>query len=180
MEVKSVRAPTQSSILWVGHPWVVPRLAAMTIAIVAIGVGLGWAEFRSGVLFLTIMRVPLVAVTFLALGVVWLIGALSLAILRASHKYVLRQSSLDVGRGILARKIFTISASGFSDLEVVRGIGGRILNMGNIVMETDSRRDLTLIMIHDPTDAAAKIRQVMTTPMVRVAPEIMPAAGQKK
>ena len=118
--------------------------------------------------------------TFFGLGVIWLAGALSLAILRASHKYVLRQSSLDIGRGILTRKIFTVSASGFSDLEVVQGIGGRILNMGNIVMETDSRRDLKLIMIRDPMEVAAKIRQVMTAPMVRIAPEIAAPGEQKK
>jgi membrane protein YdbS with pleckstrin-like domain len=151
----------------------------MTIAIIALGVGLSWIEFRSGTALLSYFRVPLIAVTFLALGLVWLLGALSLAILRASHRYVLRQSSLDIGRGILTRRIFTVSAAGFSDLEVVQGIGGRILNMGNIVMETDSRRDLKLIMIHDPMDVASRIRQVMSTPMVRIAPEIQADTGKK-
>ena len=180
MSEKAVRAPAQSSVLWVGHPWVGPRLAAMTIALVAVGVALSWAEFRSGIAFVAFLRVPLIAVTFFGLGVLWLLGALSLAVFRASYRYVLRQSSLDIGRGILTRKIFSVSAAGFSDLEIVQGIGGRVLNMGDIVMETDSRRDLKLIMIHDPMEVAAKIRQVMTTPMVRLAPEIAAPAGQKK
>ena len=157
-----------------------PRLVAMTIVLVAVGLALSWAEYRSGVALLQFLRLPLIAVTFLALGAIWLVGALSLAILRASYKYVLRQSSLDIGRGILTRKMFTISAAGFSDLEVVQGIGGRILNMGTIVMETDSRRDLKLIMIRDPMEVAAKVRQVMTSPMVRIAPEITPSGAQNK
>jgi membrane protein YdbS with pleckstrin-like domain len=180
MSGKQVQATAPSSVLWVGRPWVVPRLAGMTIAILAIGLACAWAEFRSGMALTSFLHVPLIGITFFVLGFVWLLGALDLAILRASHKYVLRGSSLDIGRGILTRRIFTISDAGFSDLEVVQGIGGRILNMGNIVIETDSKRDLKLIMIHDPTEAAAKIRQVMTTPMVRIAPEIAALSGQKR
>ena len=93
-------------------------------------------------------------------------------ILRASYKYVLRQSSMDIARGIITKKTYTLSAAGFSDLEVIQGVGDRLLNMGAIVMETDSRKDLRLIMIRDPTRVASRIKQVMTTPMVRLAPEI--------
>jgi hypothetical protein len=38
-------------------------------------------------------------------------------------------------------------------------------------METDIKRDLRP-MIRDPTSVASRIKQVMTTPMVRLAPEI--------
>jgi hypothetical protein len=62
-----------------------------------------------------------------------------------------------------------VSAAGFSDVEVIKSVWGRIVNMGTVVIETDSDRDLRLEMVHDPTDVSMKIRQVMTVPLVRVA-----------
>ena len=58
MSVKAVQAPAQTSVLWVGHPWVVPRLVAMTIALVAVGLALSWAEFTSGIAFDRLLGVP--------------------------------------------------------------------------------------------------------------------------
>jgi uncharacterized membrane protein YdbT with pleckstrin-like domain len=110
-------------------------------------------------------------VTYGLVALVWFIGAVRLALLRASHKYTLRGSSLEIQRGVLSRKIYTVSAAGFSDLEVLKSITGRILNMGTIVIETDSNRDLKLIKIRDPIKVSTMIRQVMTVPMVRLAPE---------
>jgi len=73
--------------------------------------------------------------------------------------------------GILSRTIYTVSAAGFSDLQVVKSIAGRILNTGTIIIETDSDRDIKLKMVHDPVVVARKLREVMTVPLVRVAGE---------
>jgi len=170
MATRSAPVVKGSDIVWEGHPWVVPRLIGMTIVLLVLGVFLTWAEFRFGYALTHVFSVPLILLTYGGIGIIWILGALNLAILRARHKYTLRQSSMDIASGIISRKTFTVSAAGFSDLEVVQGIGGRILKMGTIVMETDSRRDLRLIMIHDPLNAAAKIRSVMSMPMVRLAP----------
>lgn len=168
-------------MFWQGHPWVVPRLIAGTTVLVVIGLVLTLAEVRLGVAMLRATSIPVLGWTYGVMGIVWLLSALGLAILRASHKYVLRQSSLEVGQGILSRKIYTLSAAGFSDLEVIQGIGGRMLNMGDIQLETDSSRDLRMVMIRDPMGVASRIRQVMATPMVRIAPEVAPpSAGEQK
>jgi uncharacterized membrane protein YdbT with pleckstrin-like domain len=180
MATSSAAGRSSSAVVWEGHPWVVPRLAGFTLVLLVIGVLLTWFEFRVGDALTHFFSIPLIGLTYGIIGVLWLIGALDLAILRASRKYTLRQSSMDIARGILSRKTFTLSAAGFSDLEVVQGIEGRLLDMGDIVMETDSRRDLRLKMIHDPMNVAAKIRSVMATPMVRLAPESVSPVVEKK
>ena len=81
---------------------------------------------------------------------------------------------------MLSKRIFTVSASGFSDLEVIKSITGRILNMGDIVIETDSDRDLRMRKIRNPTRVAGLIRQVMTVPVVRLTePESQPVVANK-
>ncbi|MDA4134204.1 MAG: hypothetical protein OK441_01370 [Thaumarchaeota archaeon] len=172
MSTTAGRVPEQTEVLWVGHPWVVPRFVGATIILLALGVMATWAEFTYGIALRSAGPVSLLLTTYGAIGIVWLIIVISLLILRASYKYVLRQSSMDIARGIITKKTYTLSAAGFSDLEVIQGVGDRLLNMGAIVMETDSRKDLRLIMIRDPTRVASRIKQVMTTPMVRLAPEI--------
>ncbi len=41
----------------------------------------------------------------------------------------------------------------------------------HIMIEVDSGRDLTLRRVRDPMKLSAMIREVMTTPMVRIAPQ---------
>ncbi len=51
-----------------------------------------------------------------AVALLWLAYALKLAVMRASKTYTLRRSSLEIERDIAGKKIFTMSAAGFSDL----------------------------------------------------------------
>jgi hypothetical protein len=37
---------------------------------------------------------------------------------------------MDIARGIIAKKTYTLSAVGFSDLEVIQGFAGRLLGIG--------------------------------------------------
>ena len=168
-----------SEVIWQGHPWITPALAALTIEAVTLAAVLSWVEFAIAVPFKAVGHVPLLVVTYGLVFVLWLIGAFRLALVRASSHYILRGSSLEIQHGILSRRIFTVSAAGFSDLQVVKSVWGRILNTGTIVIETDSDRDLKLKMVHNPIGVSMKIRQIMTVPVVRVSSqEPVPVKGK--
>jgi hypothetical protein len=156
-------------VLWQEHPYITPALAGLTIVMVALAIVLSWVEFTMGIAFKGVGPIPLLVATYGLVFLLWLGGSFRLALIRASSHYVLRGSSLEIQHGILSRRIFTVSAAGFSDLQVIKSIWGRILNTGTIVIETDSDRDLKLSMIHDPIRASIKMRQVMTVPVVRVS-----------
>jgi hypothetical protein len=167
--------------VWQGHPWLAPQLAGLTIEAVVLAIVLSWVEFVAGIAFKGIGSIPLIVVTYGLVGVLWLAGAFRLALIRASSHYILRGSSLEIQHGILSRRIFTVSAAGFSDLQVIKTIWGRILNTGTVVIETDSDRDLRLMMVHDPINVSMKIRQVMTVSVVRVSSEqAVPMKGNGK
>ena len=165
----SSQPDAESEVVWQAHPWITPALAGLTIEAVAFAIVLSWAEFAAGVAVKAVGPVPLLAATYGLVFLLWLGGSFRLALVRASSHYTLRGSSLEIQHGILSRRIFTVSAAGFSDLQVVKSVWGRILNTGTIVIETDSDRDLRLRMIHDPIKVSTKLRQVMTVPVVRVS-----------
>jgi uncharacterized membrane protein YdbT with pleckstrin-like domain len=136
-----------------------------TIGAAALAISLMLVELA----ILRVSSLEFVGATFALIGALWLFGATKLALVKWSNHYALRGSSLEVRRGILGKRIFTLSAAGFSDLEVTKSLSGRILNMGTIMMETNSERDLKLVRIQDPIKVSTMIREVMTVPMVRVA-----------
>src|SRR5713101_3772751 len=148
--MSKVTTVQESDVLWRGHPWVVPAFLGNTIAAIAIGIALTWFEIRLGIAFLSVFSLPLLLLTYFLILLVWVASVLNLALLRASSVYTLRGTSLEISHGLLGKKIFTLSAAGFSDLEVIQGLGGRLLNMGDIIMETDSHRDLRMRKVKDP------------------------------
>jgi uncharacterized membrane protein YdbT with pleckstrin-like domain len=166
----STQTDISATIDWQGHPWVTPALIWLSVEALALALVLSWAELFEHIASRSMGPVPVLAATLAFVFVLWLIGAVRLAIIRATNKYTLRGSNLEVQHGIVGKRIFTISAAGFSDLEVLKSITGRLLNMGTIIVETDSHRDLRLINIRDPIRVGDMIRQVMTVPTVRVAP----------
>jgi membrane protein implicated in regulation of membrane protease activity len=166
-----------ATIDWQGHPWMTPALIWLTVEALALAIILSWIELFGRVAFMHIGSVPLLDATLGFVILFWLIGALRLAITRATNKYTLRGSNLEIQHGIIGKRIFTISAAGFSDLEVLKSVTGRLLNMGTIIVETDSHRDLKLINIRDPIRVGDMIRQVMTVPTVRVAPPPPPSSS---
>jgi hypothetical protein len=157
----------ESRVIWEGSPWILPGLVGLTIEAVALTIFLTWTELA----LLKVGSIEIVGATYALIGLLWLTGATRLALVKWSNHYALRGSSLEVRRGILGKNIFTLSAAGFSDLEVIKSLSGRVLNMGTIMMETNSERDLKLVRIQDPIRVSSMIRQVMTVPMVRVANE---------
>jgi len=157
----------ESRVIWEGSPWILPGLVGLTIGFAALAISLTWVELA----ILQVGSLEIVGATYAVIGLLWLVGATRLASVKWSNHYALRGSSLEVRRGIVGKKIFTLSAAGFSDLEVIKSLTGRILNTGTIIMETNSDRDLKLVRIRDPIKVSSMIRQVMTVPMVRVASE---------
>ncbi|MDA4116383.1 MAG: PH domain-containing protein [Thaumarchaeota archaeon] len=149
-------------ILWEGSPWVTPGLVALTAEALLLAIALSFVELTLNIAFW------ILGVTLLLVASLWLAGAAKLEFLARSTRYALRRSSLEVEHGIVRKRLFTISAAGFSDLEVSRGLVGRILNTGDIVIETDSHRDIPLVKVRDPVRVSTMIRQMMTVPLVRV------------
>jgi len=149
-------------VIWEGSPWVTPGLVALTAEALLLAAALSYFELVFNVALL------ILGATLLLVTLLWLAGAARLEYQALSTRYALRRSSLDVERGILRKRLFTISAVGFSDLEMSRGILGRILNTGDIVIETDSHRDIPLLKVRDPVQVSTMIRETMTVPLVRV------------
>ena len=149
-------------VIWRGRPWVTPGLTALSAESVLLVVALSYVELAFNV------SLSVFGATLLLVIMLWLAGVARLEFLARSTGYALRRSSLEVERGIVRRRLFTISAAGFSDLELSRGLVGRILNVGDIVIETDSHRDIALVKVRDPVRVSNMIRQMMTVPLVRV------------
>lgn len=154
----------QKGAIWVGRPWVTPGLVALTLEASVLAVAVTYAEVG-----LLSLGFPILGPSLLLVGLLWLLGVARLELLAVSNLYTLRNSSLEIEKGILRKANFTVSAAGFSDLEVTRSILGRILNVGDVVVETDSHRDLTLMKVRDPMKVSAMIREIMTVPTVRVS-----------
>ncbi len=124
------------------------------------------------------LGIPLVFWTIIAFLIVLMVSLLHLVLLRASNTYILRNDSLEVRYGILTSKTFTLSAGGFSDLEVIRSVSGRIIGMGDMVIRTQGERDVKMVMVRHPLEVADEIRQVMARPIVRVEGS-EPSEGKK-
>jgi uncharacterized membrane protein YdbT with pleckstrin-like domain len=164
-----------TSILWKGKPWIVPGVAVRTVVILVIAAVVSWLELTYDFASRIFPKPPLsnlqivLWVDFVFL-LIWIFSQVHLLVLRASNTYVLRQDSLELRFGILTAKSEMISPSGFSDLEVVRSVSNRILNSGNIIIRTQSEdeKGLVMLMVHDPLNVAAQIREVMSRPIVRI------------
>ncbi len=129
-----------------------------------------WLEFISGTAADVIAGVAIVYWTVLAFLIIWVLGILGLLVERATNIYTLRTDSLEIRTGILTSHSYVVVASGFSDLEVVRGVVGRLLGYGDIVIRTQSERDSVkvLLKIRDSLKVGDQIRYVMGRPIVRL------------
>ena len=161
--MSSASPSSDADVIWEGGPWVAPGLAVLTAEAVSLAVALSYVE----VVWIGV-HTTAVTGTLFVVSLLWLVGAAMLEMLAWSNHYTLRRSSLEVQQGMVEKRVFTVSAAGFSDLEVTRSIRGRIVNTGDIVVETDSHRDIALFRVRDPMMVSRLIRQVMTAPLVRV------------
>jgi membrane protein YdbS with pleckstrin-like domain len=127
--------------VWSGKPWILPSVVARTVVVLAVAVLVFWVEVVFNIAFSTILGLQVILWTAFLLFVAWLLSLVYLLLLRASNQYILRNDSLEIRNGIFATKSFVIVPSGFSDLEVDRSVSGRILNMGNIIIRSQSESD---------------------------------------
>jgi uncharacterized membrane protein YdbT with pleckstrin-like domain len=166
----------ESDVIWSGRPWIGPQVVLRTAALVIIAIIASFFLSLSSLFAFPLLTLPLYLWVYGLLAIAWVLSLLSLLILRASWRYTLRRSSMEVVKGIVSKRTLTVSPSGFSELEVDQGIVGRILNYGSFEVRSQGGQQLNLILIKRPRDVSAKIRDVMATPTVRIAtdPPIAP------
>jgi uncharacterized membrane protein YdbT with pleckstrin-like domain len=166
-----------NDLIWSGRPWIGPSLALRTIGAIVVGFLAIVALLDLDVGF-SLLGFPLYVWVLLIIAVAWLASITGLLVLRASSKYVLRRSSMEVDRGIVSRRSLVISPSAFSELEVDQGVVGRMLNYGSLEVRSQGGQQLNLRLIHDPNGVSSKIRDAMTIPTVRLAKDEPAAASQ--
>lgn len=167
----SETSSSSSSVLWVGKPWILPAAVLRTILIFIVAVLILVIEFVFGVAGQPILGVSLVLWTGLLFFVIWLVAIVNLLILQATHTYTLRNDSLEIKTGIATTNSFIVVPAGFANMEVVRSLSGRIMDMGTIVIHTQEAKDgpKFLMMIKEPEKVGAQIRDIMGKPLVRIA-----------
>ncbi len=171
-----------TDVIWTGRPWIGPALAIRTVGLIIVGVFATVALSVMGLLFNSLLSIPSYLWVYAFLALIWLVSVAGLMVRRASSRYILRRSSIEIEQGIARRKSLVVSPSGFAELEVDQGIAGRMFNYGTVEVRSQGGQQLTLGPVRNPRDVSAKIREVMTTPTVRVArddPPVPPAASGK-
>ncbi len=163
---------TYNNVLWSGRPWILPSAVARTALLILFAALVFWVELFFKVAYIRALNAPVIIWTGLVLLLAWLLTLMSLLVLRASHKYVLRNDSLEIKTGILGMRRFVIVPSGFSDLEVKQSLLERVIGYGSISIrsqsETDS--DRRMVKIRNPTKIAEQVRYIMSRPIVRMEP----------
>jgi len=129
-----------------------------------------WLEFVLNTANQFLFGLNLATWTILAFLIIFGASMIDLLLLRASNTYILRDDSLEVKKGIITTTAFVVAPAGFGNMEVVRSLSGRILNMADIIIHTQNPDDggIRLVMIRDPEKPAAQIREVMSKPIVRI------------
>jgi uncharacterized membrane protein YdbT with pleckstrin-like domain len=164
---------TKARELWTGKPWILPNVVTRSISAALAVVVISLLEFYFNINKTPIastpgLGIPIILWTALAIFLVWVVSLTHLLVLRASNTYILRNDGLEVRTGILASKSFVVAPTGFSDLEVIRSVSGRIVNSGNIIVRTQGDSDIKMIKIKKPLKVADQIREVMARPTVRI------------
>ncbi|MDG6983105.1 MAG: PH domain-containing protein [Nitrososphaerota archaeon] len=156
-------------VVWSGRPWIGPSAVARTIGAALAAVVAFVALSALGLLGLSVLGIPLFAIAAGILAFAWLASIAGLIVMRASYRYVLRQSSVEVDRGIVSRRSLVVSPSAFAELEVEQGVMGRMMNYGSLEVRSQGGQQLNLWLIRDPKGVSTRIREVMTVPTVKVA-----------
>jgi uncharacterized membrane protein YdbT with pleckstrin-like domain len=164
---------TKARELWTGKPWILPNVLARSILAAIAAVVISWLEFylntaNAPIANAIILGIPIILWTVLAIFLVWLLSLIHLLVLRASNTYILRNDGIEVRTGILASKSFVVAPAGFSDLEVIRSVSGRIVNSGKIIVRTQGDSDIKMVKVRKPLNVADQIREVMARPTVRI------------
>lgn len=165
------RASKKSDNIWSDKPWILPSIIIRGIASVIFALLLAWLEVQFKVAAQMVIGIRLDIWTYSIIFIVWFVSASGFLLLRASNFYILRQNSIEIIYGVVSKRSFLIAATGFSELEVVRSVTDRLLNMGQIVVISDSGRKVKLRNIRSPIEVSNMIREAMTKPVVRLEHE---------
>jgi hypothetical protein len=172
----------KSKQVWFGRPSVsVFYLLYGIVALVIVGILVGlelWAgsRFAAGRALLpkyvsfggTTIEYPVELVTVLIVVAAYLIKVIQLAILRASHKYILREDGLYVDKGIFNLQNTFIAPMAFSDARLNLPIGLRLVRRGNIIVDANDNRHFQLLLIKDAVVVQDLIRRTLGHPVVRI------------
>ena len=158
---------SQSAILWRGKPWIGLRVAGFTILAIAIAIALTWVELFFGVAGIPILGLNPMFWTYVIIFLAWLFPIFRLLIIKASHTYILRDTSLSVETGLLNKRTTVVSSGGFAELEVIRSILGRVVNVGDIKIRSEGETTVRLKHVRRPVEVSNMIRDVMTRPVFR-------------
>lgn len=159
----------EKDVVWRSRPWIGPTATTRTLGVFVVGVLALGGLSSVGEWAYSLFGFPLYLWVVGLLAVAWLASMAGLMVMRASYKYVLRQSSIEIDQGIVGKKSLVVSPSAFSELEVDQGVIGRMLNYGSLEVRSQGGQQLNFRLIRDPMGVAAKIRGAMTVPTVRLA-----------
>ncbi len=170
----------EADVIWSGRPWIGPALIVRTAGAVVGGFLMLAVLSALGITGFPLLMVPLYVWVVGFIAVAWLASVVGLVVMRASFRYILRQSSMEVDQGIARKRFLVVSPSAFSELELDQGIVGRLLNYGSLEVRSQGGQQLNLMLIRDPKGVSAKIRGAMTIPTVRIARDEQTVAPQAR
>ncbi len=165
---KQLEETMPERVLWKGRPWILPDLVGRGAVTIVIAIVIIWLEFSTGIATKAILDVQVILWTALGIFLVLVFSLMGLLGTKFSNSYVLRRDGLEIRSGVFASRTFVISPAGFSDLEVIKSISARIVNVGNIIIRTQGERDVLMVRVRDPLKVADKIREVLARPLVRI------------
>ena len=154
--------------VWIGKPWVIPAAIFRTVAVFIVAIIILLLEMNSGVALILFGGIPLYNWTLLIFLSIWLLSLLDLLIFWASNTYILRQDGLEIRQGIIRLHSFVVTPSGFGDLMVYQGLGGRIFGYGELTVNSQGERETKLRYVRSPFTHADTVRDIMGKPIVRV------------
>jgi len=154
-------------VLWAGKPWIVPGIIGWTVLVIVVAVGVLWLEFFLGVAGVSVV-LTLALWTGLVLLIVWGVALARLVLLRATHRYVLRDDGLEIKSGVFTSKSYVVVPTGFADLEVIQSVLGRITGTGDIFLRSQSETERRMVKVRNPLGVAEQIRAVVSTPTFRM------------
>jgi membrane protein YdbS with pleckstrin-like domain len=161
---------SSSSIVWTGKPWILPAATARTILTIIVAFVIILLEYFSGTSTYSFAGINIVLWTALAFSIIWLISLSDLLVERATNNYTLRNESLEIRTGILTSRSYVVVPAGFADLEVIRGVIGRIIEYGDIIIRTQNEIQSQKILkkVRTPLKVSEQIRYIMGRPIVRI------------
>lgn len=157
-----------NDIVWSGKPWITPALEVRTVSVILVLFVVLFIESLTGVINSSLVFMPVWLLTITIFGILWVVAIFHLILLRASHTYILRQEGLEVKCGILRLQKFIVTPQGFGDLIVNQSIGGRILDYGDLIVDSQGEQKTRLQLVHKPNYVADRMREIMGKPIVRI------------